>query len=244
MSGTHDQEIVQEDASSANDAMEASANGEALAAKIPKLMDISAALPTPKLMEVRSAPTAVSGPSVAPAAVSGATSQNTSSSIPARLPPPPFSPSVTLEQIRSAQFKFVDERDWHKYHTPRNLLLAMVGEVGELSELFQWRGEVGVGLPRWSNEDKRHLRHELADVFLYLVRLSEQCGVDLPEAVLEKIALNEKKYPAEVVRGSNKKYSDFPDGTKLATPRDENATGNGAASNDNNTRAFMDGYTR
>lgn len=200
-----------------DNAMEASTNGETLSAKIPKLMDISAIYSAPKLMGVG---TSGSAASAAPTSMSH-TSSSSSSSAP--LLPAPFSPSITLEQIRATQHKFIDDRDWHRYHTPRNLLLAMVGEVGELSELFQWRGEVGVGLPGWSDDDRRHLRHELADVFLYLVRLSEQCSVDLPNAVLEKIALNERKYPAELVRGSSKKYSEYPDGTKLAKPQDENA---------------------
>jgi len=197
-------------------AMEASTNGETLSAKIPKLMDISAIYSAPRLMNVRGGQTSGNAASAAPSTLSGA--QNSSSAL---LSQPPFSPSITLEQIRAVQHKFIDDRDWHRYHTPRNLLLAMVGEVGELSELFQWRGEVGVGLPGWSDDDKRHLRHELADVFLYLVRLSEQCAVDLPNAVLEKIALNEQKYPAELVRGQSKKYSEYPDGTKLAKPKIE-----------------------
>merc|ERR1711990_1121754 len=130
-----------------------------------------------------------------------------------------FDPNVTVEQIRATQAKFVRDRDWSQYHTPRNLLLAMVGEVGELSELFQWRGEVPVGIPDWSAGDKQRLEHELSDVFLYLVRLSEQCHVDLPKAVMEKIALNEKKYPAEMVKGSSMKYCDYQEGTKLAPPQ-------------------------
>jgi dCTP diphosphatase len=131
-----------------------------------------------------------------------------------------FDEDLTIEKVRTLQNKFCKERDWDQYHSPRNLLLAMVGEVGELSELFQWRGECQVGVPGWTAKDKEHLEQELADVFIYLVRLSEQCHVNLPKAVLSKIAHNSKKYPAEKVRGSSKKYSDYPQGTKLATPDD------------------------
>jgi len=187
-------------------------NGET-AVKIPKLMDIEASVPTPKLMRIgMSAGPAASAKTTA-AAVDEAASSGTL-----------FNPIVTLEQVRALQHKFIDDRDWHQFHTPRNLLLAMVGEVGELSELFQWRGEVGVGLPGWTDVDKRHLRHELADVFLYLVRLSEQCGVDLPLAALNKIKLNEQKYPADQVKGSSKKYSDYPEGTKLAVPQETDSS--------------------
>ena len=70
-----------------------------------------------------------------------------------------------------------------------------VGEVGELSEIFQWRGEVERGLPDWKEEDKVHLGEELADVLLYLLQLSDSCGIDLAQAALRKLTLNSLKYP-------------------------------------------------
>ncbi|MBA0859851.1 hypothetical protein Goshw_011440, partial [Gossypium schwendimanii] len=71
-----------------------------------------------------------------------------------------------------------------------------VGEVGELSEIFQWKGEVPKGLPDWKEEEKVHLGEELSDVLLYLVRLSDICGIDLGKAALRKVELNAIKYPA------------------------------------------------
>lgn len=67
--------------------------------------------------------------------------------------------------------------------------------MGELSEIFQWKGEVGKGLPGWKEEEKVHVGEELSDVLLYLVRLSDICGVDLGKAALRKIGLNAIKYP-------------------------------------------------
>ena len=58
-----------------------------------------------------------------------------------------FKPDVTLEQIRAEMQQFATDREWDQYHTPRNLALALVGEVGELCEIFQWRGEVAPGVP-------------------------------------------------------------------------------------------------
>ncbi|KAK7287251.1 hypothetical protein RIF29_00424 [Crotalaria pallida] len=75
-----------------------------------------------------------------------------------------------------------------------------VGEVGELSEIFQWKGEVPKGLPDWKEEEKVHLGEELSDVLLYLVRLSDICGVDLGKAALRKVELNAIKYPAKVLK--------------------------------------------
>ncbi|XP_071479350.1 dCTP pyrophosphatase 1-like [Diadema antillarum] len=120
-----------------------------------------------------------------------------------------FSAETTFEELRQMADKFVEDRDWNQYHSPRNLLLAMVGEVGELAEIFQWRGEVKEGLPNFSEKDKTHVAQELSDVLIYLVRLAQKCHVDLPLAAKEKMALNEQKYPAERVRGSSKKYSEY-----------------------------------
>lgn len=122
-----------------------------------------------------------------------------------------FSTEPSIEDIRRLQAEFTDERDWNQFHQPRNLLLALVGEVGEVSELFQWRGEVAEGLPGWSETEREQLAHELSDVMIYLVELAEKCRVDLPQAVLRKMALNRLKYPASKVHGSAKKYTEYKD---------------------------------
>lgn len=122
-----------------------------------------------------------------------------------------FDRAVTLESLRQDQAAFAAARDWDQFHTPRNVLLAMVGEVGELSELFQWRADAGCGvdLPAWSDADKTHLGEEMADVLLYLVRLADRCGVDLPAVAKAKLAKNEAKYPAEKCFGSAAKYTAY-----------------------------------
>jgi NTP pyrophosphatase (non-canonical NTP hydrolase) len=83
-----------------------------------------------------------------------------------------FSEQPTLEGIRQRLEEFARERDWNQFHTPRNLCLALVGEVGELAELFQWRhdAECTEGLPLWTPNERSHLADELADVLLYLLR--------------------------------------------------------------------------
>ncbi|XP_021835384.1 uncharacterized protein [Spinacia oleracea] len=104
--------------------------------------------------------------------------------------------SVSLELLRQKMRDFAKERGWEPHHTPRNLLLALVGEMGELSEIFQWKGEVERGLPNWKEEEKVHLGEELSDVLLYLIQLSDSCGVDLGQVALRKIQLNALKYPS------------------------------------------------
>ncbi|XP_008224330.1 PREDICTED: dCTP pyrophosphatase 1-like [Prunus mume] len=103
--------------------------------------------------------------------------------------------NISLKDLSKKLEEFAKARDWEKYHSPRNLLLAMVGEVGELSEIFQWRGEVDKGLPNWEESDKEHLGEELSDVLLYLIRLADICGVDLGDAASKKIVKNAIKYP-------------------------------------------------
>lgn len=86
------------------------------------------------------------------------------------------------------------------------IFLWQVGEVGELSELFQWRGEVAPGLPTFSEAEKTHVGEEMSDVLLYLVRLADRCDIDLAQAVTEKMKKNALKYPAEACKGSSSKY--------------------------------------
>lgn len=84
-----------------------------------------------------------------------------------------------------------------------------VGEVGELSELFQWKPEVSNNLPTFSNEERIHVEEELSDVLLYLIRLADVCGVDLPAAAERKMVKNGEKYPVDKARGSAAKYTAY-----------------------------------
>ena len=108
-----------------------------------------------------------------------------------------------VEAIRA----FADARDWAQFHSPKNLAMALTGEVGELVEIFQWMTEDESRRAGDDPERAEQLRHELADVLIYLVRLSDVLGVDLDEAVREKLAVNARKYPVESSRGNNRKYS-------------------------------------
>uniref|UniRef100_K3X2M1 dCTP pyrophosphatase 1 n=1 Tax=Globisporangium ultimum (strain ATCC 200006 / CBS 805.95 / DAOM BR144) TaxID=431595 RepID=K3X2M1_GLOUD len=119
-----------------------------------------------------------------------------------------FEPTTTLELVRAKTAHFADERGWNPNLTPRNLLLALTGEVGELCEIFQWKGD-HIAVADWPQDEKVHLGEELSDVLLYLVQLANKCAVDLPVAVKDKMVKNAKKYPAELVKGSSKKYNEY-----------------------------------
>eukprot|EP00929_Paragymnodinium_shiwhaense_P053801 TRINITY_DN26969_c0_g1_i1.p1 TRINITY_DN26969_c0_g1~~TRINITY_DN26969_c0_g1_i1.p1 ORF type:complete len:255 (+),score=41.84 TRINITY_DN26969_c0_g1_i1:71-766(+) len=130
-----------------------------------------------------------------------------------------FTPTVTLEQLRQELTEFAKERDWDQFHSPRNLALALVGEVGELCEIFQWKGEVPEGLPGWNEKQRTHVGQECADILLYLLRLSHKCHLDLPKCALDKLALNAAKYPASLVRGRSEKYTEYKGGSAAAAAR-------------------------
>ena len=112
-----------------------------------------------------------------------------------------------LTRLRDIVRTFVDERDWDQFHTPKNLASALSVEAAELLEHFQWLQH---GRLDELGEDKLvEVRHEMADVLVYLVRLADKLDVDLVGAVQDKMVLNREKYPAELVRGDARKYNEY-----------------------------------
>jgi NTP pyrophosphatase (non-canonical NTP hydrolase) len=113
----------------------------------------------------------------------------------------------SLEQLRERLRNFVSERDWDQFHSPKNLAMAMIVEAAELVEHFQWMTEQES--KSLSPENLTQVEHEIADTFVYLLRIAEVLGVDIIQAANRKIDLNALKYPVEKARGSNAKYTDF-----------------------------------
>ena len=113
----------------------------------------------------------------------------------------------SLKNLRERINAFVQERDWEQFHSPKNLAMAMIVEAAELVEHFQWNtAEESYQL---TPEKREQVSHELADTFVYLLRIAEVTGVDLIAATNAKIDLNAKKYPVEKVKGSNAKYTAY-----------------------------------
>ena len=118
-----------------------------------------------------------------------------------------MSSSTELQKLQETLQKFAEDRDWEQFHSPKNLAMALSAESGELLECFQWLTEEDS-----QNLDARKLqeaREEIADVFIYLLRIADRLDIDLIEAARNKIAINEKKYPADLVRGSSAKYTEY-----------------------------------
>lgn len=103
---------------------------------------------------------------------------------------------IDVSALEAALELFAQERNWEQYHSPKNLAMALTGEVGELVEIFQWLTEEQSMSVAQDPATARAVRDELADVLLYLVRLATTLGVDLNEAVANKIVANGRKYPA------------------------------------------------
>ncbi|MCY1369103.1 MazG-like family protein [compost metagenome] len=120
----------------------------------------------------------------------------------------PTSPSPLLDvsQLALALEQFADDRNWAQFRSPKNLAMALSGEVGELTEIFQWMTEDASKEAARNPETAQAVKDELADVLMYVVRLASVLGVDLNAAAEQKLKLNGEKYPVEKAWNSSKKY--------------------------------------
>jgi len=112
-----------------------------------------------------------------------------------------------LVELQRRLAEFASARDWDRFHSPKNLAMALSVEVAELVEEFQWLTEEQSAALEPDRYER--VRLETADVLIYLVRLADKLGIDLLRAADDKIAVNERKYPAERVRGDARKYTEY-----------------------------------
>ncbi len=107
-----------------------------------------------------------------------------------------------LRNIITMIKEFRDQRDWSEYHTPKDLAICLSVESAELLECFVWKKES-------DDVDMEKVRNELADVLYTAFLLADSYELDIPEIIKKKLIANEEKYPVELSKGSNKKYSEF-----------------------------------
>ena len=112
-----------------------------------------------------------------------------------------------FDRIQKQVRQFVVERDWDQFHSPKNLSMALIVEAAEMVEHFQWLTEEQSC--ELSPEKLAEVELELADIQIYLISLAEKLQLDLVAAVEKKLALNAGKYPADKVRGSSRKYTEY-----------------------------------
>ena len=115
----------------------------------------------------------------------------------------------SFAELAASITRFAEERDWDKFHSPKNLVMALSVEASELLEHFQWLTEEESS--NLNTEKLALVSKEIADVQIYLIMLADRLGVDVLAASASKLEENKIKYPADRVRGSAKKYSDYDD---------------------------------
>lgn len=113
--------------------------------------------------------------------------------------------ALDVDDLQRRLRAFADARDWERFHSPKNLAMAVASEAGELVDVFQWLTEEESR--HLSEEDRRRATQEIADVLIYLLRLGDKLGVDFQRAVLEKMDLNDRKYPVDLAKGNAVKYN-------------------------------------
>ena len=119
------------------------------------------------------------------------------------------SKSQDIEVLKLRLREFAVARDWEQFHSVRNLILALVGEVGELAAEFQWISDDDIANALQDSSKRESVGSEIADVFIYLLRLSDITGIDLAEELKKKLAINEERYPADRAKGSAAKYTAY-----------------------------------
>jgi NTP pyrophosphatase (non-canonical NTP hydrolase) len=116
---------------------------------------------------------------------------------------------TSLASLRDRMAAFCAERDWDRFHGPRDLAIGIVTEAAELLELFRFRSEAEATALLADPSGRQRVAEELADVLFFVLRLAERHGIDLTTAFLEKVAANAERYPVAKARGSNRKYDEL-----------------------------------
>jgi NTP pyrophosphatase (non-canonical NTP hydrolase) len=111
-----------------------------------------------------------------------------------------------MDDLVKAVLAFRDQRDWRQFHNPKDLAISISLEAAELLEPFQWKSSAEVTAFLDSEENRRRVADEMADVLILLVSMADVVGVDLIEAARRKLAENARKYPVDLSRGNAKKY--------------------------------------
>lgn len=118
---------------------------------------------------------------------------------------------TSIYQLRQLIQDFVDERDWRKYHNPKDLAISIAIEAAELMELFQWVSERKVEKVLEDAERFTRLEEELADIIILCFNLANVLDVDVAKAVTKKVEKNRAKYPVDLVKGNYNKYTQLKD---------------------------------
>ena len=117
--------------------------------------------------------------------------------------------TTTIDELSREVLRFRDEREWARFHTPKNLAMAIAGEAGELCELFQWKDEAEIRALLAEPAFREKVAHELADLQILVLFAAAASGIAIDAAVRDKMELNARRYPVEKARGNAKKYDEL-----------------------------------
>ena len=115
----------------------------------------------------------------------------------------------TIAEAKEIVRRFCEERDWDQYHNPKDLAVGMVTEGSELLEIFRFKTPEDCRELLSDPKRLEEIRDELSDVFYFVLRFAQMNDIDLFSALEDKIAKNDAKYPADKVRGCNRKYDEY-----------------------------------
>jgi NTP pyrophosphatase (non-canonical NTP hydrolase) len=115
---------------------------------------------------------------------------------------------MDIQRIQKAVDAFVTQRQWEKYHTPKNVAIALSVEVSELLEILQWRSDEDISHINKQDSAYTRIREEFGDVMIYLLRFAHLLDIDVEQAVEDKLRINEEKYPVHISKGEFVKYSE------------------------------------
>jgi NTP pyrophosphatase (non-canonical NTP hydrolase) len=116
--------------------------------------------------------------------------------------------SKTIKELKGKVQKFCEERDWDKFHNPKELAIGMVTEASELLDIFRFKKEEDIKAIISDPNKRQKVGEELADVFYFVLRFAQMNSFDLSEELEKKLEKNNQKYPVEKAKGSNKKYNE------------------------------------
>jgi len=116
---------------------------------------------------------------------------------------------MDITDLQAKVIKFRDERDWAQYHNPKDLAISLSLEAAELLEVFQWKDAEQVEALKFDADIRNRVKEELGDIFIYALTLAHEFGLDPAKVILNKISINEKKYPVDKVKGKSTKYTGY-----------------------------------
>lgn len=117
--------------------------------------------------------------------------------------------ATSIHELKEKIRNFCEARDWDQFHNPKDLAIGIITEASELLEQFRFKSDKEIAELFEDPEKRAKLSEEVADVFYFLLRLAQKYNIDLASELNKKIDLNEKRYPVEKAKGSNKKYTEL-----------------------------------